>query len=213
MRRSARMHAANPWVCAAMTALIVCLLVGCEGDSGPLGEGHNFGVNDPNLYLAMGDSITAAGWPGILAGKLGSTVINYSTGGARSDAGAAAVNGQLQRHPGFLLILYGANDVINGHDPSATIENLRYMIRAAKANQTIPVIGTVTPMRGPHQAYDQAGGELSSRIRSLAHAEGAALADVRKAFGNGEGLLRSDGLHPTPAGSEKIASVFYSVLR
>jgi len=202
----------------ALLPLVLCLilglLAGCEGDGGGLGSGHDFGDNNPDLYLAMGDSITTAGWPGILSGKLGAGVVNYSQGGAHSSAGAGAVNGLLRRyHPGYLLIFYGANDIINGIDPEVTLANLRYMIQSAKANGTIPVIGTLTPMYASHEAYAEGGRNFSSRIRSLAGSEGAGLADLAGGFGSDASLIQGDGLHPTPAGSERIASIFFSAVR
>ena len=201
-------------VCAIVIFMAIAGLTGCESDSGGLGDGHDFGVNDPSLYVAMGDSITAAGWPSVLAGKLGQPVVNRGVPGARSDQGAASVNGTLARYqPGFLLILYGANDVINGGSYDAAIAYLRSMIRAAKANQTIPVIGTLTPMSASHQIWAEGAKELSRRIRSMASEEHCAVADLERAFGNNPEYILPDGLHPTSAGTERIASVFYGVIR
>lgn len=201
-------------VLAMVAALVgIVFMAGCENSDDPLGSGHDFGPNDSNVYLAMGDSITAEGWPGILAGKLGKTVVNYSQGGARSGSGAAAVSGQLaSRRPGYLLILYGANDAINGQDIEVSANNLRGMIQAAKANRTIPVIGTLTPMTGSHSLYAGAARALSARIRSLGGQEGTRVADLENAFGSNPDYLQGDGLHPTPAGSERIAQVFFSAL-
>lgn len=194
--------------------LVLMLFTGCEDDGGNLADGHDFGLNDPSLYVAMGDSITAAGWPAILAAQLGATVVNHSSGGARSSVGAGAVSGVLNRYkPGFLLILYGANDVINGENPEVTIANLRAMIVSAKVSQTIPVVGTLTPMSASHALYAGGANVLSSRIRSLAAEEGVAVADLEAGFGGDPSLIQGDGLHPTAAGSGRIASIFQSVIR
>ncbi|MBN1557179.1 MAG: hypothetical protein JW951_03430 [Lentisphaerae bacterium] len=201
------------WLGAAACLAAAVLLAGCEDDGSPLGSGHDFGENNPDLYLAMGDSITAYGWPSILAGRAGKGVANYSQGGARTGSGAGAIGGLLGRYrPGYVLILYGSNDAINGADPDVSIGNLRAMVQAAKANRTIPVLGTLPPMDGVHSLYAGAARALSGRIRSLAGAEGAGLADVERAFGDGSAYLQPDGLHPTPAGSERIAAVFYDAL-
>jgi lysophospholipase L1-like esterase len=197
-----------------LLCLVIAGVTGCESDGGGLGDGHDFGANDPSLYVAMGDSITAAGWPSVLAGKLGQPVVNRGVPGARSDQGAASVNGTLVRYkPGFLLILYGANDVINGGNYDSTIAYLRSMIRAAKANQTIPVIGTLTPMSASHEIWAESTRELSRRIRVMASEERCAVADLERAFGNNPEYILPDGLHPTAAGTERIASVFYGVIR
>jgi lysophospholipase L1-like esterase len=203
----------------AMRLLVPVLLAagmvfvsGCEDDS-PYGEGYDFGPNNPDLYLAMGDSITVAGWPNSLAGKSGKSVATYAQGGARTGAGASAVGGQLSsRRPGYLLILYGSNDAINGADPDVSINNLRAMIQAAKANRTLAVIGTLPPMRDGHELYAGAARALSARIRALGGEEGVPVADIERAFGSNPDLLKPDGLHPTAAGSDVIAQSFYNAL-
>ena len=197
---------------AACGCVALALLAGCEGGGGGGGaaSGHDFGQNDPNLYVAMGDSITAGGWPGILSAKLGSPVVNRGTPGAQSSRGAAEVSGTLSRYrPGYLLILYGANDAIHQLDPAGTEANLRAMIGAAQANNTIPIIGTVTPMYGDHSQFTASVDELNRHIRSVASATGTRVADLHKGFGGNMSLISADGLHPTPAGQDRIASIFY----
>jgi len=214
MRRGLRAGRWPGYLCVVTLCAALAGLTGCESDGGGLGSGHDFGANDPDLYVAMGDSITAAGWPSVLAGKLGQPVVNRGVPGARSDQGAASVNGTLSRYqPGYLLILYGANDVIQGANLDSTIAYLRSMIRAAKANQSIPVIGTLTPMSESHQIWAETAKELSRRIRSMASEERCSVADLEKAFGNNPEYILPDGLHPTAAGTERIASVFYGVIR
>ena len=87
------------------------------------------------------------------------------------------------------------------------------MIRAAKASQTIPVIGTLTPMSASHELWAESTKELSRRIRAMAGEERCAVADLGKAFGSNPEYILPDGLHPTAAGTERIASVFYGVIR
>jgi lysophospholipase L1-like esterase len=194
---------------------MLVLVAGCEGGGGgSAADGHDFGANDPNLYVAMGDSITAAGYPAHLSGMLGATVINGGTPGAWSDSGAGAVHSALSRYkPGFLLILYGANDTIHEANQDGTINNLRAMIQAAKANQTIPIIGTLTPMIRVHEGWAGRARELSKKIRAMASSEGCRVADLEKAFGHNDSLLQDDGLHPTDAGSQVIAKTFLGRIR
>jgi lysophospholipase L1-like esterase len=193
--------------------LAALLLAGCEDGGGGSGNGGDFGNNDPNVYVAMGDSITAGGYPAVLAGMLGKPVINRGVGGAGSADGAARVQGILNSYkPGYLLILYGANDATHGHDPEATIGYLRSIIQTAKANKTVPVIGTLTPMSAEHAAYDAAASSLSAMIRAMAGEEKAAVADLESAFGGRSEYLEADGLHPNAAGTALIAQTFYDAL-
>jgi lysophospholipase L1-like esterase len=192
------------------------LIVGCEGDSsGGAGSGHDFGANDPSLAVALGDSITAgtgiggaAAWPAQLSARSGKTVINMGVGGQTSAGGLGRVGSALAAKPGFLLILFGSNDISQGVDLNGTKENLREIIRAAKANQTVPIIGSVPNGFGSHAFMQPGVKTLNGLIESLAREEGVRVAAVAGAIGNNAGLLQSDGLHPTVAGSGKIAGAF-----
>ena len=59
----------------------------------------------------------------------------------------------LQRwRPGVILIDYSPNDIFNGSD--AVIRNLRSMIAAARANKTVPILGTLVPAVGEHAGWE-----------------------------------------------------------
>ncbi len=194
------------------------MLSGCEsGDSNPA-DGHDFGDNDPNLYAAIGDSITY-GWgatttyPSILSSILGKTVINKGVPGAESPEGVSMARTVLANNkPGYLLILYGANDAITGYNLDQTVENLRAIIQAAKANKTIPIIGTVTPMYTEHIIFDGGTDYINERLIPMAKAEGAIVADLHAAFGTNVQYMQGDGLHPNDEGLRIIANTFADAL-
>ncbi|MFC1462587.1 SGNH/GDSL hydrolase family protein [Verrucomicrobiota bacterium] len=199
----------------AAVLLALSFLIGCEDDKG-IGDGHDFRDNDPGVVLALGDSITEGHdlsaentYPAQLAPMIGKTVINQGSGGQRSAGGRSRVDGVLRQYkPGFVLIFYGANDVIHDVPHEDTIANLREMISAAKANSTVPVVATLLPAYTEH-TYMQGGiSRLNPMIRELASAEGVALADMESAFGSDESLLQDDGLHPSESGARLIAQVF-----
>ncbi|MBI3987791.1 MAG: SGNH/GDSL hydrolase family protein [Lentisphaerae bacterium] len=199
------------------------LLAGCEesGDS-HLGDGHDFGINNPYIYLAMGDSITegygvdnyAETYVPRLSAMLEKTVVNQGQTGEMSDSGAARVNGVLQRYqPGYLLILYGANDVIHMRSVGFTLSNLRSMIAAANNNKTIPVIATLTPVFGSHAAFQSGVVRLNEQIRILADELDVPLVDLDVAFAWDAQYMQADGLHPNPLGHELMALTFYDVVQ
>jgi lysophospholipase L1-like esterase len=203
--------------------LVVCLifiLAGCENNNST--PPHDFGSNDPNLYVACGDSITEGdevgvtpgGYPVILASMLGKTVINQGYGGDTTISGIDVVGTSLADYkPGYVLILFGANDVIHSFDTNTTIQNLQIMIEAAKNNNTIPVVGTVMPMSLGHAIFEGGVEQLNPEIIKLADREGIAVADLWTAFGNNPDLIIYDGLHPTDAGNQVIATTFYNALK
>lgn len=139
--------------------------------------------NDSNTVVCLGDSITASGYPNDLASMTGKNVINAGHSGEESGGGASRVDGVLdQYHPAYLCILYGANDVRNGVPSQRTKANLQSIINAARAKNTIPIIGTLTPMSGDFDQFEGDARALSAQIRSLAAGSSTALADLDSAF-------------------------------
>ncbi|MCK5850202.1 MAG: hypothetical protein KAH23_04745 [Kiritimatiellae bacterium] len=204
-----------------LITLTLGLITGCELDGGDhnLGDGHDFGDNDYSLCVALGDSITeghgldsSETYPSQLTVIIAKTVVNEGNGGEHSNEGASRVNNVLNRHkPGFLLILYGANDIIYSRSNSSIIASLRSIIDAAKNNKTIPVIATLTPANEGHSFMSGAITELNTLIRQLAGETGTTLVDLESAFGDGTGLLDDDGLHPNVNGATMIALSFAGV--
>jgi lysophospholipase L1-like esterase len=186
---------------------------GCDGGGG---GGRDVGDNDPDVYVCLGDSITRGygvsggeSYPAQMAGILGKTVYNLGVDGQRSDAGVSRTGSALKRYkPGYMCILYGANDVIHGGSHDAVIGNLRSMVQQCKANKTIPVVGTLPPMVRGHELFNSSVVGLNPKIVQMAKEEGADVADLSGAFGDDESLLQSDGLHPTAEGMKIIATTF-----
>lgn len=205
---------------AWLTSAALLAFSGCEnGGSSAIGDGHDFGNNNPDLVVAFGDSITAGGdvspsYVPILAGMIGKTVLDEGTPGMESGFGADNIGAVLNQQPGFVLIFFGSNDAIMGRDSSETIDNLQAIVTACKNANVIPVLTTLPPMIGEHAAYNDGVDALNPLIASLAAQEDVPLADVHAAFvGNEEAYLISDGLHPTEAGAEAIATTYANLFR
>ncbi len=190
----------------------MALFVGCEDDDG--GGGGDVGDNDANLVICIGDSITygyacdGAPYPSHLAAMSGKTVRNYGVCGVRASYGAGRISSYLSCRPGYVCILYGANDAIAGGGASEVKENIRAIIFACRNSHSIPIVATTPPMIGSHSLFDGAACSINAAIRELAAEEGVALVDLYGAFGSAEEYLVSDGLHPNAAGAELIARCF-----
>ncbi|WP_051822456.1 SGNH/GDSL hydrolase family protein [Desulfonatronum thiodismutans] len=178
---------------------------------------HDFGDNDPNVILALGDSITegtpfvgrSETYPAHLQAMLGRTVINAGVGGARSRDGVARINGLLRRYkPGYVLIMYGANDVMERSAEEIT-KNLLTIANTATENKTIPILATVTPVDGPRIGRKNFILNLNEVITTKATESGYLVADTATAFGWEGQYLLSDGLHPNSAGMEILAQTYY----
>jgi len=206
---------------------------GGSSDSGP-----DFGTNDPELIVAMGDSITfgygdtgvddcsasyrkVGGFCPRLEGLVDKIVVNEGLCGAMSGDGAASVQYVLsRRRPGVLLIDYSPNDIYNG--PDEVIRNLRTMIDAAIANKTVPVVGTLTPASstGPHRGWEPFIESLNSKILALCEEMEVECADHYAAFTidsryivSPYALLIEDGLHPNAAGYDVMAETWKKALK
>ncbi|MEI6787419.1 MAG: GDSL-type esterase/lipase family protein [bacterium] len=202
---------------------MIGIVTGCElgggGGGGGGGDLGNIGDNNPNLYVALGDSTTDGNngggdpYPPRLAAMTGKTVNNMAAQDESSGAALSKVAGVLSgQKPAAVLFQLGAVDLIGGRSIDSIIANLRSIIQQCKANKTVPVVATLQPMIGIHSRWSQVTKDLNNQIRALASSEGARLADVEAKFGDGAGLILGDGLHPNEEGNQRMAEAFKDVL-
>ena len=198
------------------------LISGCEDSGGgSLSSGHDFGDNNPDVTVAYGDSITygtglsgSQSYPAQLSGILGKTVINAGSPGRWASDGVSGISSTLSRHkPGYILVLFGANDLIFSRNADAIVSDLRTIVQAAKNNNTIPIIAALTPVYDGHSFIAGGIDAINPKIKQMAKDEGIKLADLNKAFGSDRSLLQRDGLHPTAAGAAKMAQVFGNIVQ
>jgi lysophospholipase L1-like esterase len=207
-------------------ALVTLLGVGCSH-----GSSTDFGDNDPSIVVALGDSITfgifdtgvdscnesfrsTAGFCPRLAGLADKTVINQGVCGEQSSGGLARIDDVLATYkPAVVLIDYSPNDIFAGSE--AAISNLREMISRARANKTVPILGTLVPAVGEHEGWEPFIETLNPKILALCKEEDVECADHHKAFVNDSAykempyaLLSADGLHPNSAGYELMAETW-----
>ena len=195
-----------------VAALVIVMGIGAGCNGG--GTEPDFGANNPDMHVAIGDSITegyraSVDYPSILSALIGKPVVNASLGGTMTRTGAYEVGDLLARfQPGHLLILYGANDAIHGVSLTRTSGNLRFMVQTSKTNSTVPVIATLTPMSGSHEGWNGGVEAINGEIRRIAEEEQVPLADLSAAFAGHPEYMNPDGLHPNNAGQQRIAEVF-----
>ncbi len=214
-------------VASGILTLAVCgVLVGCgEGDDRL--ENKNPGINDLNVVVAFGDSITEGGecacvpYPARLSGLIGKVVYNTGIGGSKAGSSVGRTQSVIDRyHPAYMLILYGVNDVIHGRNVSGILGAINQMIYVCRQNNVVPVLATYpVPMAG-HQLFAYNTIALNQGIRTIAAAEGIKCVDLELEFAFDSGgatpgfivtdpnLMERDGLHPNDAGTQVMAMSF-----
>ncbi len=198
-------------------------LAGCEGGGGGgKWDDFDFGANNKAVCVALGDSITAGSvldsyaqcYVPKLAGMLQKTIINLAYPGSETSYGVDIVHSALDANrPGFLIILYGVNDLIMGYSETEAIQNLRTMVRAAKENKTVPIIATLTPVKGSYIGLASGIRRMNAAIRQMAAEEGVTVADLDEALNWDPAYILSDGLHPNAVGNDVMAATFNDVMQ
>jgi lysophospholipase L1-like esterase len=192
-------------------------------------------------FLAFGDSITAGVFSSPDGGTLfDGSVRSYSERlllGLRTfhqqqagsfvvtnvgEPGELAINGA-RRLPGLLanqrpeglLLLEGINDLNNGQSIPAVGGALESMLESARLNNVTVLIATMyqtRPVGDRTNSYTQITA-LNERIRQIAFGRpNVFLVDLYGSFGSNPIYVGGDGLHPTDAGHERIASEFLSAV-
>jgi len=211
----------------------------------PLPDGAKVGVpivlpiagNRPNTYLAFGDSVTSGdgsrgnrGYRASLQSQLRgywgrADIINDGEESTRSDEGAARIGASLAaERPAYALILYGTNDwnlsACRHVYTCFTIENVRSMIRQAKAAGTVPVVATIIPANPAYvdrlaEARNGWIDETNAVLAPMAKQEGAVVADLHLAMTNASDDLPSlftDHVHPNDRGYAAMADEWFRAI-
>lgn len=226
-------------VCLGLALLAAA---GCGGGSSSSSRSSqtpadfDFGINNPKKATAFGDSITVGfldlkrrdlrlttgnNYPNILQGKLQGLdpawrVVNRGVGGEHTGEGVRRLPSILAiDRPGFVLILEGTNDAHQCQDSVAAFNNLRNMVNIAKANKSIPIIGTIPPSFRNNPCADDIIDEVNTNIRGFASAEHVVLAEIfngmnqRDLFGISPDR---DPIHPNERGYAVMADIWFRAM-
>jgi acyl-CoA thioesterase-1 len=223
--------------------LAVLAAAGCGGDSSSSTSSSqtpasfDFGNNNPRKVTAFGDSITRGflelrrqgsfglitgnNYPNILQSKLKGLdaawiVVNRGVGGETTSEGASRIRSTLNiDRPGFILIMEGTNDASRCQNAGVTTANLLGMVQIAKANKSIPIIGTIPPNFRSNPCPEQYLEDVNSRIHGFATAENVLVAEIHEGMNNRSlfGLSPDrDPLHPNEQGYAVMADIWYQTM-
>ncbi|HEV8308085.1 MAG TPA: GDSL-type esterase/lipase family protein [Methylomirabilota bacterium] len=190
----------------------------------------DIGSNDPQVVLAIGDSITVGvlgdgacdtghchvadrPYPTVLLSLLtprhpGLRMLNHGRGGETTGDGVGRLRDLLiQNRPLFVLIMEGTNDANVGRDPGEIVGHLREMVRLVKANSSIPILAAIVPnFTDPDaQSITEA---VNARLPEMAQEEGVRFVNTFAAMNDQSLFGPQDLLHPNQRGYEVLGAAW-----
>jgi lysophospholipase L1-like esterase len=126
-------------------------------------------------------------------------------------------------HPRAVHIMGGTNDIAGNTGPMSpqmSENNIRAMTDIAQRHAIKVLIASVPPAAqfpwAPTIETRNAIADLNRRLKRVAHETGATWVDYHSVLDDGTGAMRpglaSDGVHPTEAGYDAMATVINPVL-
>jgi len=186
---------------------VVMLLVACsKGPQLPPLSGND-------VVLAFGDSLTfgtgaapSESYPAQLGALINRRVVNAGVPGEVSADGLARLPALLEEHrPKLLILCHGGNDFLRKLPEAAAADNIRAMIRLAKA-QGVEVVLMATPKPGlsiaPPDFYADIAKEFDLPFND------SVLKEVLR-----ENATKSDLVHPNAKGYGAIAEALAALLK
>jgi len=191
-----------------ITALLLLLQLAACSKTPPLPP-----LAAESVILAFGDSLTygtgageSESYPAVLEKLAGRRVANAGIPGELSENGLQRLPEILDREkPALLLLCHGGNDLLRKLDPGVTANNLREMIRIARAKGISVVLLSVPApdlSLAPPAYYAEIAKESGTPIESKA------LSRIL-----GKSSLKSDHIHPNAAGYRALAESVYDLLK
>ena len=140
-------------------------------------------------------------------------VINAGLGGETIDEGTERIVTEIEVNQPQVVLLFEGYNGLRETPISDARSGLRAIARWSQTHGAEVVLGTlfqVSKDREDSRPGSQAAiDDLNDAIRGLASSLGlGGVADLEQAFGTGVGLLGTDGLHPNPAGYQRVAETF-----
>jgi lysophospholipase L1-like esterase len=149
------------------------------------------------------------------------SVINRGEPGESAHQGSGRLPAVLASdRPQVLLLLEGINDMSGGVSAERTASSVAYMVEVARLHNVTVLVAT---MPQTYHSVDPQGRErdnaaaqvvpFNAEVRRLVGGQqNVHIVDLYAAFGNDRSLMGGDGLHPSPAGYERMAQTFHAAI-
>ena len=189
--------------------------------------------SDTKYLLGFGDSITrgvmrsdgstAEGYEPELeafidANLWPSQVLNAGKSGERTSKGVNRIEQKLSIYClHYVLLLEGANDILNGVSYETTLYNLGIMIDKCIDHNVTPIVATLCPMKlkvsGGRAGYiDEIPNFYNPGIREIAFERGIEVSDHYAALISKWNKYSNDGIHPNETGYSVMAKTWFDTV-
>ncbi len=172
-----------------------------------------------SVVLAFGDSVThgtgaAPGedWPSRLAALTGWNIVNAGVPGDTAEAGKVRLAPLLEEHrPALVIVEIGGNDFLRRRAASLVLEDIRQIVRKAKASGA-PVVLVAVPELSLLAALAQKPSD-SPIYRQLGEEEGVPV--IASVFSDilSHAEWRADQIHPNAEGYRRMAAGIEAALK
>lgn len=180
--------------------------------------------NSSPALLVLGDSISAAfgieqtqGWVALLEQKLKQLqyplrVINASISGETTQGGLQRLPSLLERHtPSLVIVELGGNDGLRGLKLSMIEANLNEIVKLVKASKADVLLAGMRLPPNYGQIYTQ---KFYQIFNDLARQENIALVPfLMDGVATVDGMMQSDGIHPTADAQEILLNNVWKKLK
>lgn len=170
-----------------------------------------------SLTEGLGLADPSQAWPGRLQERIDAAGLPYRVGNAgvsgdTSAGGRARLAWVLRQSPRILVVELGANDGLRGLPVSALEENLRGIVREARA--TVPGIEVVlVGMEAPRNLGEDYTDAFRNVYLRVAREEGTPLIPfILEGVAGVPELNQADGIHPTAEGHARMADIAWASL-
>lgn len=172
--------------------------------------------------VALGDSITFGypftpedSWVGILRRERGWDIVNKGVNGDTLDGMLERFERDVQSFsPDMLIVTGGTNDAFNEYSLESMENNLREIIKKAKALGIKPVTGIPIPADDP--AVEKKLEKFRGFLKEFCFREGIPYIDFYRALAGDSGRIKPefdfDGVHPSREGYRAMAKAASKVI-
>ena len=148
-------------------------------------------------------------------------VVNEGRPGERAVDGRQRIQSTITTYrPQGLLLLEGANDLLSGTRPEDAAAAVFGIIQVARVHNVTVLVGLMPQTYAAEYPSGETRPQAAEEIvpfntalrRLVAGIQNVHIVDLYTAFGRNRSLMGNDGLHPTAAGYEVMASKFVQAI-